>query len=146
MHLRSFSDAPRTKQLKVKKKAKRSLEAESSSGIRDRLTDVMIRAIDAKPRIPSVLSEDEKKRRYIIGRNHVIGGWQRHNENAHDLACKIRMKKHAIKLLPKSSWLKDEAITIDMSESALPPIYRPIPVDTPPIPGFDPSEHMSKGS
>ena len=43
MHLRSFSDAPRTKQLKVKKKAKRSLEAESSSGIRDRLTDVMIR-------------------------------------------------------------------------------------------------------
>ena len=56
------------------------------------------------------------------------------------------MKKHAIKLLPKSSWLKDEAITIDMSESALPPIYRPIPVDTPPIPGFDPSDHMSKGS
>ena len=37
------------------------------------------RAIDAKPRIPSVLSEDEKKRRYIIGRNHVIGGWQVRN-------------------------------------------------------------------
>ena len=75
----------------------------------------------------------------------MIGKFKQHNELNHDLACKLKMKNHAIKLLPKANdehfgYLKKAALTLD--EDMVPPYHRPIPVDTPPIPGFDPSKFM----
>lgn len=110
-------------------------------------------------------------RRYEIGRNYVIGCWERHNELNHDLAVKIRMKKYALKMLPREGQVGDslmefmedavgekekstretekcsvygrwrrEALKIDDWNG--PPSWRPVPMYTPPIPGFDIEEYM----
>ncbi len=118
-------------------------EAEAKSK-KDRMTQILIDVIDAKPRPPPKHSPEEAQRRYNIGRNYVIGNFKRHNELHHDLACKIKLKNHAIALLPKKDdekfgYLKQRALEVDISSEAMPPYYRPIPVDTPPIPDFDPS-------
>ena len=93
-----------------------------------------------------------------IGRNYVIGSFQRHNEHNHDLAVKIRMKKHAMKLLPKEGEIGDEPIegqkktvygkwraaAFKVNDKWGPPDSRPIPLLTPPIEGFDASLYMSE--
>lgn len=113
----------------------------------DRLTNILIRAIDSKPRPRPKLSPEEAKKNYEIGRNYVIGRFQRHNEVMHDLACKMKMKSHAIKMMPRSTdetlgYLRKEALKIDSSRSSMPPLYRPIPLDTPPVPGYDASKYI----
>ena len=115
----------------------------------DRMTKVLIDVIDAKPRKAAKPSKEEAERRHRIGRNYVIGNFKRHNAINHDLACKIKLKNHAIRLLPKKDdpkfgYLKKAAMEIDMGEDATPPYSRPIPLDTPPIPDFDPSRFMGE--
>lgn len=121
---------------------------------KDRALDIILRALDApilkespKP------DEEEMARRYEIGRNYVKGMFERHNEMNHDLACKIKMKNFAIKMLPRNSKLKEEALKVndgdmdsdDASSSSLgPPLWRPIMADTPPIPGFDPTPFIHR--
>lgn len=122
----------------AKKKSKVSAVVEE--GGRDRVTELLIRGFDAAPEKPPPASEEEMTRRHEIGRNYVIGCFNRHNEINHDLNCKIRMKNHAIEMLPRNSWIKDEALKISDEDDALPPMWRSIPLDTPPIPGFDASE------
>ena len=92
-------------------------------------------------RVEGEISPEEKARRYQIGRNHVIGRFQQHNDLNHDLTCKIHLKKHAVKMLPRNSKLKEEAMKID---SEGPPLWRHIAKWTPPIPGFNPSEFANK--
>ena len=103
-------------------------------------------------------------RRYQIGRNYVIGSWERHNEMTHDLAVKIRMKRYAVRMLPKEGQLGDSLVSVNKNggnkveeksvygrwrEEAMkiddfpgPPGHRPIPMYTPPIPGFNIEEYM----
>jgi len=123
--------------------------SEEGSSTKNKLTDVLIRLIDAQPRIPPKPSPEEAERRYNLGRNYVIGKFNQHNDLDHDLACKIKMKQHAIKLLPKANdedfgYLKEAAMKIDMSEETVPPYHRPIAVYTPPIPGYDPSKYIEE--
>jgi Mitochondrial ribosomal protein L28 len=139
--VRCFSDAadgPKQKQVKVKKKEKKSGDTESQ---RSKELSVIMAALDAPVRKEPPISEEEKARRFVIGRNYTIGRFRFHNETEHDLTCKIRMKQHAIKMLPRGSTLKEEALKIS---EEMPPAWRPIPVWTPPIPGFDPSLYIVK--
>mmetsp|Transcript_19285 Transcript_19285/g.27132 ORF Transcript_19285/g.27132 Transcript_19285/m.27132 type:complete len:184 (-) Transcript_19285:62-613(-) len=128
------------------KKAKKTSVSTDGGGAdtRNRITDILIRAFDAKPRTPPEPSEEEKQRRIKIGRDYGIFMFQRQNAINHDLACKIRMKRQAIKMLPRGSWLKEEALKIDMTEETLPPFYRPLLTYTPPIPGYNPSDFIAK--
>ncbi len=116
---------------------------------KDRLTDILVKFLDAQPRSPTPPSPEEAQRRHTIGRNYVIGSFNRHNDIEHDLACKIKLKQHAIALLPSKGdeefgYLRNEALKVDMGEGAVPPYYRPIAADTPPIPGFDPSLYINE--
>ncbi|GKY92748.1 hypothetical protein MPSEU_000244800 [Mayamaea pseudoterrestris] len=108
-----------------------------SAGGRPNDLQLVLAALDAPMRQEPPLSQEEKDRRHQIGRNYVIGKFRQHNEIHHDLACKLQMKKHAINMLPKNSKLREEALKIDDSG---PPTWRNMPVWTPPIPGFDPSQ------
>lgn len=105
-------------------------------------------------------------RRYQVGRNYVIGSFERHNEWNHDLANKIRMKKRAIKMLPKQGEIGDSTLmeggdnntssqstsvygrwreeALSLNKDYGPPDWRHFPMLTPPIPGFDPSIYMEK--
>ena len=129
----SFSEAaPKKKQAKAKKKAKNVAE----EGGRDKNLDLVLASLNAPFRKPQEPSEEQKERRHEIGRNYNIGMFERHNEMNHDLACKAVMKQHAIKMLPRNTKLKEEALKIDDSTI---PLWRPMPVHTPPIKDFDPS-------
>ena len=110
-------------------------------GTRDRELDLILASLDAPLRLEGELSPEEKARRYEIGRNYVIGRFRQHNEIHHDLACKIKLKSHAIKMIPKNTKLKEEAMKIDDS---CPPGWRHIAKWTAPIPGFDPSQFVDK--
>lgn len=98
---------------------------------------MVLAALNAPKSYPPPASEEEMKRRFLVGRNHVIGTFQEHNEHEHMIACKIRLKHHAIAMLPKKSRIKKEAMKID---SGGPPPWRHIPVWTPPIEGFNSEE------
>ena len=91
---------------------------------------------------------EEAVKNHEIGRQYVIGKFQVHNEIRHDLACKMRLKEHAIRLMPRLSdelgYLREEALKIDVTEESMPPLFRSIPLDTPPIENFDPSEFIEK--
>lgn len=122
---------------------------EDEDGKGDRLSNILKRVIDAKPRTPPKPSKEEAEKREKIARAYTIGRFQKHNEIRHDLACKIRMKNHAIDMLPKDDdekfgYLKDAALSISIDEESMPPYHRPIPVDTPPIPDYDPSKFMNQ--
>ena len=80
-------------------------------------------------------------RRFEIGRQYVIGKFKRHNELNHDLTCKIKMKMFAVKMLPRGTRWKEEALKITDEG---PPLYRHIPLDTPPIPGYKVSDWVRK--
>lgn len=136
--LLSDEEGPKTKQLKVKKKVKNS--AKKAEGGRDRHLDVILRALDAPVLKPPPASEEEMQRRHDIGKAYNIGTWEQHNAIHHDLNCKLRLKNHAIDMLPKDSMWKEEALKIDYFDG--PPYWRGIPTWTPPIPGFDPSEFI----
>mmetsp|Transcript_27493 Transcript_27493/g.32087 ORF Transcript_27493/g.32087 Transcript_27493/m.32087 type:complete len:167 (+) Transcript_27493:275-775(+) len=125
-----------------------SVEQQETTTKGDRITNILTRAIDAQPRTPPEPTPEEAKRRYDIGRNYVIGNFRQHNEIHHDLACKIRMKNHAIKMLPRENdekygYIRTAALNVDVDDDSMPPYYRPIPVDTAPIPGFDPSTFIN---
>jgi hypothetical protein len=143
-------DEPKQKLAKVTpKKPKKDLGGSGIGNESDRITDILIRAIDAKPRLemppPSV---EEMKRRHNIANKYVVGMFQRENAINHDLACKLRLKNHAIRMLPKNNshlaYLRHEALKVSMDPEFMPPTSRPIPVDTPPIPNFKPSQFISK--
>jgi hypothetical protein len=129
---RLLSDEPAKRVTKVKKKIK----GKKQDGVGDRNLDLILRALDAPITEPPKPDEEEARRNYEIGRNYVIGMFEQHNAHNHDLACKIKLKEFAIKMLPRDSKLKEEALKEDSSS---PPLWRPIPNYTPPIPGFDPS-------
>lgn len=78
----------------------------------------------------------------------MIGRFQMHNEINHDLACKIRLKEHAIRMMPrkedKMGYLREKALEVDDSEESMPPLYRPIPLDTPPVEGYDVSQFVTR--
>lgn len=100
---------------------------------------MVLDALNAPVTKPPPASKEEMERRFQVGRNYVIGSFERHNEWNHYLACKIRMKNHAIKMLPKNTALRKAALEIDEEG---PPAWRRIPVWTPPIEGFDPDEFL----
>lgn len=109
--MRSFAiadpDAPKKKTQKVKKKEKNKSDKEDSEN--QKLINQMYSCLDAPQRKEGPISPEEKERRSIIGRNHVIGRFKQHNEINHDITCKIHMKQHAIKMLPPGP-LKDHAM------------------------------------
>ena len=79
-------------------------------GTRDKFMDLVLQALDAPEGTEPPLSEEEKERRYQIGRNHVIGRFKRHNEHNHDITCKLHIKQHALQMLPRHSYIKDDAM------------------------------------
>ena len=129
---RLFSDEPAKRVTKVKKKKK----GKKGEGGADRHLDLIFRSLDAPVTKPPKPDDEEARRNYEIGRNYVIGMFEQHNALNHDLACKLKLKNFAIKMLPRNSKLKEEALKEDSSS---PPLWRPIPNFTPPIPDFDPS-------
>jgi len=136
------------KQAKAKKKKKKSSSGgggasggDSSTGGRSRELDLILASLDAPVRTEGPISDDEKARRHEIGRNYVIGRFRQHNELDHDLTCKLHMKQHAIKMLPRNSKIREEALTVTMDG---PPAWRHPPSWTPPIPDFDPSRFVEK--
>lgn len=132
-------EGPKKRQQKAKKKAK-SKGSEPETG-RSKDLDLILASLDAPVRQEPPVDEVEQARRYTVGRNYVIGRFRRHNEIDHDLTCKIYLKNHALSMLPKNSKLKEEALKIDDSG---PPAWRHLPVWTPPIPGFDPSQYVER--
>jgi hypothetical protein len=137
--VRWFSDEGAQPVTKVKKKKKGK---QKTTAGHDRALDIIMRALDA-PILKESPEPDEEEmaRRYEIGRNYVKGMFERHNELNHDLACKMKMKTFAIKMLPRNSKLKEEALKVDASS---PPLWRPIMADTPPIPDFDPTKFIHR--
>ena len=148
-----------------KKKAKKAQKLNTSSGggepwgavqtstKGDRMMDVLTRYIDADYKQPARKedpppSAEEMERRYRIGRNYNIGTSQEHNVVMHDLACKLKMKNHAMKMLPRYSHgvrpdldaLREHALSVSMDDEFMPRVDRGIPGETPPIPGFNMDE------
>ena len=123
-------------------------EAPPDAGKGDRLYNILVKAVDSQPRPRPDFSPEEAAKNSEIGRQYVIGRFKRHNEINHDLACKIRLKQHAIRMMPKLSdelgYLREEALKIDDTEESMPPLFRPIPLDTPPIEDFDPTQFIAK--
>ena len=108
----------------------------------DRIQTILAQVVDAKPRTPPKPSPEEAERRYKVGRQYVIGRFHQHNQVRHDLACKLKLKKWAIKMLPKASdkeygYLREAAMEINMEQDGMVPFWREIPTDTPPIKDFD---------
>lgn len=134
---RCFSDeGPKQAVRKVKKKPKKT---KTETG-RPRDLQIILSSLDAESTKPPAADEEETARREEILRNYTVGKFKRHNEENHDLACKLRLKKHAMKMLPKDSELKEKALELD---DAGPPRWRNIPAWTPPIPDFDPKQFMN---
>ena len=117
------------------KPGRRFDEPEDTSN-RDKNAELVIRCLDAPIIHPPPPSKEEAIRRYAVGRASNIGLIEMHNDREHDLACKIKIKMHAVNMLPKYSTLKEKALEED---DIGPPLYRPIPKTFPPIENFDPS-------
>jgi hypothetical protein len=122
---------------KVKKKPKNKSKTETG---RPRDLQIILSSLDAKSIKPPPADKEETARRNEVVKNYTIGKFTRHNEENHDLACKLRMQKHALKMMPKNSELKAKALEI---EDVGPPRWRNIPAWTPPIPGFDAKKFMN---
>lgn len=117
----------------VKKKEKK----QKGDASRPRDLELVLAALDAPVTKPPVGDEEEQARRERIRKAYTIGKFKQHNEENHDLNCKLRMKQHALRMLPRNSELKKKALEIDDNG---PPRWRRIPAWTPPIPGFDPHQ------
>lgn len=142
--IRFFSDVdgPKQRLVKVKKKEKKSKSGGDggSSGGRSRELEILLASLDApKAKTPPPADEAEAKRREDVLKAYTIGKFQQHNRENHELACKLKLKQHAMKMLPKNSKLREKALEVD---DTMPPRWRKMPAWTPPIPGFDPSEFM----
>lgn len=141
---RSLSDkGARPSKVVVKNKASSSSSSTPKiSTERSRDLQLILSALDApiQEEDPAIISKEEQARRYAIGRNYVVGKFRQHNEIMHDLACKLQLKQHAIRMLPKNTKLKEEALKINDEG---PPLWRHFAVWTPPIQGFDPSEYST---
>ena len=134
---RYFSDeGPKQRIVKVKKKVKKST---GESG-RARDLELLLAFLDAPKVKAPPADKEETIRRELVLKNYNVGKFKQHNEENHDIACKLRMKNHAIKMLPKQTGLKEKALEID---DEFPPRWRTIPAWTPPIAGFNPSDYMS---
>ena len=134
---RNFSDQPKKAVRKVKKKEKKS----KGDGGRSRDLEIILKSLDAPITKPPEPDNEEKARREKILKAYTIGLFKRHNEENHDLNCKMRMKQHAMKMLPRDTKLKEKAFEIDDS---IPPRWRIIPALTPPIPNFNPDDFLSE--
>lgn len=117
----------------VKKKEKKP-KGETS---RPRDLEIVLAALDAPVTKPPPADEEEEARRERVRKAYTIGKFKQHNEENHFMNCKLRMKQHALKMLPRNSDLKKKALEID---DLGPPRWRRIPAWTPPIPGFDPHQ------
>lgn len=117
----------------VKKKEKKP----KGDASRPRDLELVLAALDAPITKPPVGDEEEQARRERIRKAYTIGKFQQHNQENHDLNCKLRMKQHALRMLPRNSELKKKALEIDENG---PPRWRRIPAWTPPIPNFDPHQ------
>jgi hypothetical protein len=117
---------------KTKKKKKGAGE-----GGREKTLDLVIRSLDARKTREEPVDDEERQRRHTIGRNYGIGRFEQHNEVQHDLACKLVMKQHAIKMMPRGSTMKEQALRVDYKighAEADPPMDRPIPREERPLP------------
>mmetsp|Transcript_110539 Transcript_110539/g.319404 ORF Transcript_110539/g.319404 Transcript_110539/m.319404 type:complete len:155 (-) Transcript_110539:1577-2041(-) len=117
----------------VKKKEKKS-KGDTS---RPRDLEVILSALDAPVIKPPPADKEEIERREKIHKAYTIGKFKEHNDENHDIACKLKMKQHALNMLPRSTKLKEKALEVDNKG---PPRWRRIPSWTPPIPGFDPNQ------
>lgn len=134
---RCFSDeGPKKAVRKVKKKPKKSKQETG----RPRDLEIILAALDAPVAKPPPVDEDEMARREQILKNYTIGKFKQHNQENHDLGCKLKLKKHAMKMLPKDSELKKKAMDIDDEG---PPRWRNIPLWTPPIPNFNHKDYTT---
>jgi len=130
-------DGPKMKQAKVKKKEKKSAGGKKGGG-RDEQINLLARALDVKPDGPPPPSEEELARRAEIVKAYTKGNFEFHNDINHDLANKIKLKNHAIKMLPREHNWKKEAVKISMAKGDIgPPYGRHIPTDYPPVKDFD---------
>lgn len=143
---------------KVKVAPSAQSKAQSKAAAESKMVNLLTMAFDAPEVKPPEPSPEEKERRYQVGRNWVIGCWKEHNEINHDLAVKIRMKRYAMKMLPKEGELGDSLVSIDGKETSVygrwkseaykindmhgPPDHRLIPAWTPPIEDFDISQYI----
>jgi hypothetical protein len=100
-------DAPQKRVQKVKKKEKKSDKEDSES---QKMISQLNECLEAQTRKEGPISAEEKARRMIVGRNHVIGRFKQHNEIMHDISCKVKMKQHAVKMLPPGP-LKEHALS-----------------------------------
>ena len=98
----------------------------------------IVAALDAPIRYEPTISAEEQERRRQIVRNYCIGRFEQHNVREHDLACKMKMKFHAVRMLPQNSKLKKAALDPDV-EDEIP--NNGFPMWTPPIPGFNPEDY-----
>jgi hypothetical protein len=133
---RYFSDeGPKQRISKVKKKEKKK----SGETGRSRDLELLLAFLDAPKIKPPPVDKDEQARRELVKKNYSVGKFKQHNEENHEIACKLRMKNHAINMLPKRTALKEKALEVD---DEYPPRWRTIPAWTPPIPGFNPSDYV----
>lgn len=140
---RAFSDRPAKKQQKAKKKKKPQGKAGDEPSGRSKELELILASLDAPTKAEGPVPPEEQERRIQVGRNYVIGRFRQHNEMDHDLTCKMHLKRHALNMLKRHTRLNEEALKIDDDQAA--PLWRHMPVWTPPIPGFDPSQFIEKG-
>eukprot|EP00956_Cyclotella_meneghiniana_P043152 scaffold255119_cov79-Cyclotella_meneghiniana.AAC.1 len=109
------SDEPKVKQQKGgnKTKAPSASQSAAKEAASTKMERIMVEAIDAPYIGPPPAPEEEMAERYRIGRNYVIGCFERHNEINHDLAVKIRMKRYALRMLPKEGQIGDSSLELD---------------------------------
>jgi hypothetical protein len=142
MSARSFSDRPAKKQQKGGKKKKAQGKGAEPSG-RSKELDLVLASLDAKSREEGPVPAEERERRGRVGRDYVIGRFNQHNDQDHDLTCKIHLKRHALRVLRRGHpRLHEEALRHDDDQVA--PMWRQMPVWTPPIPGFNPAKFLEK--
>lgn len=131
------ASAPPKKQTKKVNKGGGPGDKEVGISSSDKVYKTLVACLDAPGRKAPRASDEEMARRAEIGRQYVIGNFEQHNELNHDISCKIKMKIFAVKMLPRGSMWKEEALKVTREG---PPLYRKIPVLTPPIPGFNISD------
>ena len=137
---RSFA-AKESAAASAKKKKAASATPVSTDSKRDKDLELILASLNAPMREEPEIPAEERSRRYDIGRHYVIGRFRQHNDIHHNLACKIQLKLHAVKMLPRNSKLKEEAMKIDGNG---PPPWRHIAKWTAPIEKFDPTEFLDK--
>jgi len=122
---------------KVRSKSRKGASLDTAE---EKALDVMVRCLDTPPRKAPPAPPEEMARRAELARQYVIGRFKQHNEIEHDLACKIRLKRWALRMLPRETKWKEEALKFNNSG---PPPWRLIPTDTPPNPNYNPDDWVS---